>query len=244
LKAVKSTVLASVAAAALALAACGGQQQPQPAPGPAGSARVMTSRDSAAREMFVAYRAAQMPSVYAVIGARDQLHLTSAQVTALDSIADAVREQNRPFADSLRRFVRPGYGGPIALPTNEAQQRDFTLYLRRMGENTRRGEAAIEALLTPEQRTAVCAISRESAAGRYGGYGRGEGRGEGGGGGFGGRGGMGGGYGGRRGGYGMMVGDSLGMGRGGGWPWCAGQMRPRGMRADSVRVDSARAARP
>jgi hypothetical protein len=243
LAAVKSTVLAPLAAAALLLAACGGQQ-PQPAPGPAGSARVMTSRDSAAREMFAAYRAAQMPSVYAVIGARDQLHLTSAQVTALDSIADAVREQNRPFADSLRRFARPGYGGPIGLPTNEAQQRDFTVYLRQMGENTRRGELAIQALLTPEQRTGVCAIARESTAGRYGGYGREEGRG-GGGGGFGGRGGMGGGYGGRRNGDWRTMGDSLGMrGGGGGWPWCAASMRPRGMRPDSARVDSARAVRP
>jgi len=130
----------SVAAAVLLLAACGGRQ-PETGPQPAGSGRG-EPRDSLQRELFAAYRGAQMPSVYGLIGARERLKLTSAQVTVLDSIAEAVREQNRPWADSLRRFTRSGNGGPMRLPGNEAQQRDFTAILQKMGENTRR---AVEA---------------------------------------------------------------------------------------------------
>jgi hypothetical protein len=144
-------------AAALLLAACGGQQ-PQPGPQPAGSGRTAFGRDSVEREMFAAYRSAQMPSVYALIGARERLKLTSPQVTALDSIAEAVREQNRPLTDSLRRFSRSGNGGPIRLPGNDAQRRDFTTILRAMGENNRRAIAAIQSQLTAEQRTGVCTM--------------------------------------------------------------------------------------
>jgi LTXXQ motif family protein len=227
-------------AAVLVLAACGG---PRPAngPGPAGSGRDL-GRDSVERAMFSAMRTAQMPSVYALIGARERLKLTSAQVTALDSIAEAVREQNRPLTDSLRRFSRSGNGGPIRLPGNEAQQRDFTVILRQMGENSRRGLASIQALLTPEQRTGVCQIAREQ--GGFG-YGRMERRG-----GFGGEGGgsgRGGGmYGGGRGGMPPeMRGDSLDLRAGaGGWPWCGPTRGPRGMRGDSARADSGRVRRP
>jgi hypothetical protein len=150
-------------------------------------------------------------------------------VTALDSIAEAVREQNRPFADSLSRFTRTGNGGPIRMPTNDAQRRDFIVILQRMGVNTRRGVGAVQAVLNAEQRAAACALAAEERLDRFG---RGEGRGGmGGGGRGGGRGGM------RSRGMEGMRGDSLG-GRGmgfGGWPWC-GETRPRGVRPDSSRV--------
>jgi hypothetical protein len=185
--------------------------------------------------MFAAYRGAQMPSVYALIGARERLKLTSPQVTALDSIAEAVREQNRPLTDSLRRFSRSGNGGPIRLPGNDAQRRDFTTILRAMGENNRRAIAAIQAQLTAEQRTGVCTVLQEERGQRFGGTDRR--------GGFGGGGRGGGGrYGGGRGMPPEMMDDSLGTRTGfGGWPWCGGMRRPGGPRMDR---DSARAGAP
>lgn len=221
-------------AAALLLAACGGP--PQPGPQPAGSGRNAFGRDTVEREMFAAYRGAQMPSVYALIGARERLKLTSAQVTALDSIAEAVREQNRPLTDSLRRFSRSGNGGPIRLPSNDAQRRDFTAILRAMGENNRRAIDAIQARLTAEQRTSVCTMLQEERGQRFGGMDRRGGFGGGGGGRGGGR------YGGGRGMPPEMMGDSLGTRTGfGGWPWCGGMRRPGGPRMDR---DSARADLP
>jgi len=207
----------TLSAAVLLLAACGGPQ-PQEGPQPAGSGRGMP-RDSLQRELFTAWRGAQMPSVYGLIGARERLKLTSAQVTALDSIAEAVREQNRPFADSLGRFTRTGSGGPIRMPTNDAQRRDFIDILQRMGVNTRRGVDGVQAVLNAEQRTAACALAAEERSERFG---RMEGRGGMGGGGIGGR---------RSRGMPGMMGDSIGGRGGGGWPWC--ETRPRGVRPGS-----------
>jgi hypothetical protein len=208
----------TLSAAVLLLAACGGPQ-PQEGPQPAGSGRGMP-RDSLQRELFTAWRGAQMPSVYGLIGARERLKLTSPQVTALDSIAEAVREQNRPFTDSLGRFTRTGSGGPIRMPTNDAQRRDFIVILQRMGVNTRRGVEGVQAVLNTEQRAAACALAAEERSERFG---RREGRGGMGGGGIGGR---------RSRGMPGMMGDSLGgRGMGGGWPWC--ETRPRGVRPGS-----------
>jgi hypothetical protein len=216
----------ALSTAALLLAACGGPR-PQNGPQPAGSGGGMP-RDSLQRELFTAWRGAQMPSVYGLIGARERLKLTSAQVTLLDSIAEAVREQNRPYADSLGRFTRSGNGGPIRMPSNDAQRRDFIVILKQMGENTHRGVEGVQSVLNAEQRAGACVLAAEERGERFG-------RREGGRGGMGGegRGGMGG-FGGRR--APGMMGDSLGArGMGfGGWPWC-GESRPRGMRPDAAR---------
>ena len=209
----------SLSAAALLLAACGGPR-PMEGPQPAGSGGM--PRDSLQRELFTAWRGAQMPSVYGLIGARERLKLTSAQVTTLDSVAEAVREQNRPYADSLGRFTRSGNGGPIRMPTNDAQRRDFIVILKQMGENTHHGVERVQAVLNAEQRAGACELAaeeRRERSGRFGGRGGMGGEG---------RGGMGG-MGGRR--APGMMGDSIG-GRGmgfGGWPWC-GEMRPREVR--------------
>lgn len=200
----------------LLLAACGAPRTPN-GPGPE-----QAGRDSLQREMFLAWRAAQMPSVYALIGARERLKLSSAQVTSLDSIAEAVREQNRPFADSLRRFTRSPNGGPMRIPTNDAQRRDFTAILQTMGANTRTAVAGVQALLDAEQRTAVCAMAVEERGARRG---RMDGRGDRGGDGIGGRGLMGG----RR--MSGLMGEGMGD-RAGGWPWCTSTARARSPRPD------------
>lgn len=229
----------SLAAAALVLAACGGGQRPGTGPAPAPGSEAAT-RDSVQREMLVAWRGAQMPSVFAVIGARERLKLTGAQVTAIDSIAEAVRIRNEPLTDSLRRFGRSAHGGPINLPSNDAQRRDFTVYLRQIGANNRRALDAIQSLLTPEQQTGVCAIARENGAERFGGM---RGR----------RGGFGGGEGGEGGGRGGMMGggarrmpdemrgDSTARYGLGGWPWCT---RVRPVRGDSTHAGTTPTARP
>ena len=213
----------TLSAAVLLLAACGGRQ-PQEGPQPAGSGRG-APRDSLQRELYAAWRSAQMPSVFGLIGARERLKLTSTQVTALDSIAEAVREQNRPLTESLRETTRSGNGGPIRQPRSDEERREFITLLRRAGENTRRGVAGVQAVLNAEQRAAACALALEERRERSAYI---EPRGAGGGG-----------RGGRRG-RGMR-GDSIG-GRGmgsGGWPWCGGA-RPRGMRPDSSRADATR----
>jgi hypothetical protein len=216
--------------AAMLLAACGGGQAPAPQAG--GNPRPLSARDSAQRELFEAYRAAQMPSVYAVIGARERLKLTSRQVTALDSIAEAARELNRPLTDSLRSLTNSGNGGPIRQPRGEFQSARFIPALRRIAENNRRALAQIQAVLTPEQRTGVCAMAREQREQRYGeGARRGGGRRPGGG-----RGGMRDGIGG---GDMPVAGDTI-RGPGGrvgvgGWPWCTGPARGPAP-ADSARA--------
>lgn len=212
----------TLSAAVLLVAACGGPQ-PRNGPQPTGSGRGMPG-DSLQRELFTAWRGAQMPSVYGLIGARERLKLTSPQVTTLDSIAEAVREQNRPFADSLARFTRTGSGGPIRMPTNDAQRRDFIVILQRMGANTRRGVEGVQAVLNTEQRATACTLAAEERSERFG---RRSGRGGMGGGGMGGR---------RSRGMPGMLGDSVGGGgMGGAWPWCGGT-RPRGVRPGSGRM--------
>gem|GEM_PF-2008428 len=221
-----------LAAFAALLAACGGGQAPAPVAG--GNPRPLSARDSAQRELFEAYRAAQMPSVFALIGARERLKLTSPQVTALDSIAEAARELNRPLTDSLRSLTNSGNGGPIRQPRGEFQSARFIPALRRIAENNRQALAQIQAVLTPEQRTGVCALAREQREQRYGdGARRGGGR-RGGGRGGGGRGGMGDGM---SGGEMPVAGDTI-RGPGGrmgvgGWPWCTGPAR---MAVDSTRA--------
>jgi hypothetical protein len=226
-----NTRIALSTAAVLLLAACGGGRQPSRDDGP--NPRPITARDSAQRQLFEAYRGAQMPSVPALIGARERLKLTSAQVTAIDSIAEAVQMQNRPLTDTLRSVSGSGNGGPIRQPRGEFQTARFVPILHRVADNNRRAMEAIGARLTAEQKTEVCALAREQRQGRYGDR---DGRGR--------RGGIGGGAGGGDRGRGMrgdmppMGGDSIRgpdgryLGRAGGWPWCAAPSR--------VPVDSAR----
>lgn len=222
----------ALSTAVVLLAACGGGRQSTPN---GAAPRPMTARDSAQRRLFDAYRGAQMPSVYALIGARERLKLTSPQVTALDSIAEATRELNRPLTDSLRSASNSGNGGPIRQPRGEFQTARFVPILARIGENNRQAMQAIGAQLTAEQKTQVCTLMREQRDDRFGRMGGRRG-GIGGGGG----GGRGGGRGGMRGDLPPMDGDSTMRGPGGrfggagGWPWCAGP--PRGAPRDSAQA--------
>jgi hypothetical protein len=149
-------------AAVLALAACGGpQRDPQP-------------------RTMAAYRGAQMPSVYALLGRREQLKLTSQQVTAIDSIAEALSDTNRVLTTQLRQVSGSRPGGPVRRPRSEEQEDRFVPVLERIGENNRRAQEAIGRVLTAEQRDTLCAEQgrqREPFEERFGrGMGRGGGR--------------------------------------------------------------------
>jgi len=161
-------------------------------------------------ELTAAYRGTQAPSIYGLIGARERLGLTSLQVTTLDSIAESLRTRNTRLSDSLRTIRRVGPGGPIPLPRDSAERAGFVPVLREMARNNQASVAAVQALLTEDQRRIACEIQRESPGGR---------------GGMGMRGGLPGGM--RRGMGGMeMEGDST-MRVARGWPWCPPPAAPK-----------------
>jgi hypothetical protein len=102
--------------------------------------------------------ALEPPPVYSLLGFRQEIGLTSEQVTALDSIAEAVRQENAPLVQVLRER------NPV-----RAQQRGFIVVdsvsqpaLVQLRENNRRAVAAVGEILTPEQRTAACRVLDQS----------------------------------------------------------------------------------
>ncbi len=102
--------------------------------------------------------AVEPPPVYALLGYRQEIGLTSEQVTALDSIAEAVRRENAPLVQQLRQ-QNPA----------RAQQRGFILVdsaaqpaLNQLRENNRRASAAVGEVLSPEQRTTACRVLTQS----------------------------------------------------------------------------------
>lgn len=86
------------------------------------------------------------PPVYALLGYRDRLNLTSPQVVALDSIAQQAREANRPANDQLR--------DPRSTPNLE-QTRALVEQIR---QNNRRAAEGVHAVLTAPQRTETCTL--------------------------------------------------------------------------------------
>lgn len=102
--------------------------------------------------------ALEPPPVYSLLGYRDEIGLTSAQVTALDSIAEGVRRENAPLVQQLRER------NPA-----RAQQRGFILVdsasqpvLEELRQNNRQAVAAVGEVLTAEQRTTACRLIDQS----------------------------------------------------------------------------------
>lgn len=134
---------AAALALALSLAAGGCASGPEPAPAvlPDGLAPVAA------------------PPITALIGQREALSLTSAQVVALDSIGQALRQENAPFEERVRN-TREAWGGRIG-------RRDRARFLEQVGpalratwENNRLAAAAVGDVLTPAQRARACEIVR------------------------------------------------------------------------------------
>ncbi len=132
---------ATGAAAALLLAACGGGS-PSRAPEP--------------RDTFVPVQA---PPVYALLGQREALGLSSAQIMALDSVGEDLRVRNRAATDSLRAAWRHG-GGERMSDRGRRQFADANQPLfQRVSANNQRAIQAVERILTAEQRVRSCELA-------------------------------------------------------------------------------------
>ena len=123
------------------LAAC--SAQPSPPPGPPANAR-----------MTVLPLALEPPPVYALIGYRDRLELTSQQVTQLDSVATEVRDANALLVDSLEAKAVTTNRAPGVLQINPSERE----LLQQIRDNTRRAVDQVAEILTAEQEEEVCEL--------------------------------------------------------------------------------------
>jgi hypothetical protein len=92
------------------------------------------------------------PPVNALIGERQELNLTSAQVTALDSIGVALAASNNPAITQLQA-LQPSGGFRRTSAADVEKARPLLDSIR---ENNRRAQEAVRALLTEQQRADVC----------------------------------------------------------------------------------------
>ena len=137
-------LVASLAVAAAA--ACSARQQQTDPNAPPANLR-----------MTVVPLALETPPVYALIGYRDRLELSSQQVTALDSLATAVREENSILVDSLEQRAITSNRSPGVLQVNPSERP----LLDRIRTNNRAVLDKVAELLTPEQESGVCELYEE-----------------------------------------------------------------------------------
>lgn len=140
-----------------ALAACGGQPNPQGGPAPA-SAPGPGGRDES---LVLDVSGGSTPSIYGLLGERQRLRLTSAQVTTLDSIGVVLAAAN----DSLRRSVREAWNGDRPRPGREQWQRTQPALVQ-IARNNRAASMLVHNTLTEEQRGIACDIQAEVRARR------------------------------------------------------------------------------
>jgi hypothetical protein len=107
--------------------------------------------------MTVAPLALEPPPVYALIGYRDRLELSSQQVTTLDSLATAVREANGILVDSLEEKAITSNRSPGVLQVNPSERP----LLDQIRANNRGVIDRVAELLTPDQEEAVCELYEE-----------------------------------------------------------------------------------
>jgi hypothetical protein len=94
------------------------------------------------------------PPIYALVGYREELKLTSEQITALDAIAQEVEEQNLPLIEELRTksSERSRSAGQLVVGPDGAE------LLNQIKANQQEAAEAVEAVLVEEQRTEVCKL--------------------------------------------------------------------------------------
>ncbi len=92
------------------------------------------------------------PPVYALIGERQELNLTSAQVTTLDSIGVALAASNQPALTQIQE-MQPSGGFRRTSAADVERARPLIDSIR---ENNRRAQEGVRALLTEQQRADVC----------------------------------------------------------------------------------------
>jgi hypothetical protein len=104
------------------------------------------------------------PPIYALLGYRRDLDLTSDQVAALDAIAQEVQEENRPLVRELQENSRERARQPgIMVVTPEGEP-----ILDEIRANQRRAGEAVAALLDEEQRATVCRLFDRNRPGTRG----------------------------------------------------------------------------
>ena len=97
---------------------------------------------------------ADVPPILSLLSERERLSLTSSQVIALDSVA---REWDAANSRLTRRHRSSR--GIVPIPV-AALRSDATSPRAAFAENNRRAAAAVEHILTPAQRGAVCEARR------------------------------------------------------------------------------------
>lgn len=140
-----------------ALAACGGQPDPENGPAPASAPGPEGMEGTLVLDMS----GAGTPSVYGLLGERQRLRLTSAQVTTLDSIGVVLAAAN----DSLRRTVREAWNGDRPRPGREQWARTQPALVQ-IARNNRAASTLVHNTLTEEQRGIACEIQAEVRARR------------------------------------------------------------------------------
>lgn len=107
-------------------------------------------RSAADMEGLLTPLTVEPPPIYAIIGARADLELTSEQVARLDSIATSVQSVNRPLIEDLEDVSPPSRSGARRL-TDEGEP-----ILEQIRANSRQASESVHALLTEDQREEVC----------------------------------------------------------------------------------------
>lgn len=138
-----------------ALAACGAQPDPEDGPAPAAAPGGVEG------PLVLDVSGGSTPSVYGLIGERERLRLTSAQVTTLDSIAIVLAAAN----DSLRRSVRDAWDGDRPRPGAERWERTRPALIQ-IARNNQAASLLVQNTLTEEQRGIACQIQAEVRARR------------------------------------------------------------------------------
>lgn len=106
------------------------------------------------------------PPIYSLLGYRQELDLTSEQVAALDSIAQAVQAENRELVEELRKASEGNRSGLMVVRPNGEP------ILQEIQANHRQAGEAIEKLLDEEQKASVCELFERPDQGRRGEGGR------------------------------------------------------------------------
>lgn len=133
--------------ALLALAACGSQPAP-PQDGPAPSAEP---------PLLIDLAGGATPSIYGLIGQRQRLGLTGAQVTRLDSLAIVLAAAN----DSLRRSVSQGPERERPRPGSARWQERTLPALETIARNNRAAGLLVQETLNEDQRRIACEMQAE-----------------------------------------------------------------------------------
>ena len=162
-----------MAAAVLFLAACSSNSGSAPAgsPGPSGT-RSRTPGDTS--EITMENRGpGRAPPTFGLLGQRERLGLTSAQVTSIDSIGEALRVKNEALLRHLRA-LQDSLGG-----RDRMSARSERVLLERgapqfaaMRANNLEATRAVYDVLTPAQRVTSCTLMREVRGGEGGSLGQ------------------------------------------------------------------------